>query len=95
VQGDNMSTPMAAPMDSAAGGDNLDDKDFGLTGDDLDKLNADGGVDAGEADAAVAADAGAPDAGPPDAGAPDAGKHAKKHKAKSKATRASKKRKTE
>jgi hypothetical protein len=102
VKGDDMSAPMSAPMGGPTGGENLDDKDFGLTGDDLDKLNADGGVDAGEADAAVPADAGAPDAGAPDAGAPDAGKHAKQHKsakanakAKAKPTKASKKKKEE
>lgn len=79
VKSDDMSMQSAEPMGAPSGGDNLDDKDFGLTGDDLDKLNADGGAaDAGAADAAApAADAGAPDAGAP---AEDTGKHAKKGK---------------
>jgi C4-dicarboxylate transporter, DctM subunit len=66
--GDSAGEDLGAPME-----DNLDDKDFGLTGDDLDKLMQDGGADAGglESDAAVAAEAGTPDAGAPAAAEPE------------------------
>ena len=59
--------PLAAPSDPAGGAplDNMDDKDFGLTGEDLDKLKeADGGVDAGGAAVDAAAPAAEPEAAP-------------------------------
>lgn len=56
-----VSSDDAVTMEQQAGGaptENLDDKDFGLTGEDLEKLNADGGTaDAGTADAGEPADA--------------------------------------
>jgi hypothetical protein len=60
--GDN-SAPMMQGPDTPGANDNLDDKDFGLTGEDLTNMQTDGGVDAavagdtaGAADAAVAQD---------------------------------------
>jgi len=64
VQSDEPTAGMDEP--SGAPSDNLDDKDFGLTGEDLDKLNVDAGVDAGAADAAT-----------PDAAAPAAAEEPK------------------
>jgi tripartite ATP-independent transporter DctM subunit len=62
VKGDDMTTEDMGG-DTKAPPDNLDDKDFGLTGEDLDKLNKDAGTptaDAGTPDAAMPADAAVP-----------------------------------
>jgi C4-dicarboxylate transporter, DctM subunit len=83
VKGDEMEEVKGGDNGTPPPEDNLDDKDFGLTGDDLDKLNA--------KDAGVAPDAAAPDAAAalvPDASTAEEttthGKHGKAKKPKSK-----------
>jgi C4-dicarboxylate transporter DctM subunit len=77
VKGDEMSDAPSGSGGAEPVPDTLDDKDFGLTGDDLDKLNGDAAVDAGAADAGASVDAGAP-------AAAEATGHHGKHKAKPK-----------
>jgi C4-dicarboxylate transporter, DctM subunit len=81
VKGDEMTAEPSGGEDLGAPvQDNLDDKDFGLSGEDLAKMNADGGAaDAATPEAVV--DAGAPDAATPEQ-ADKHGKHAKHEKKK-------------
>jgi hypothetical protein len=56
VQSDEMLDSVAAPdMGEPMGGEDLKDEDFGLTGDDLDKLKDGGAADGGAADGGSAA----------------------------------------
>jgi tripartite ATP-independent transporter DctM subunit len=78
-------TSDTAPIDTGAEG-SLDDKDFGLTGEDLDKLNADAGPDGGLGDGGVdgGVDGAVPDAAEAEE-APGKGKHKSKVSKKDKA----------
>lgn len=72
VQSDELIDAVGAePPGGEPMGDDLKDEDFGLTGDDLDKLKDGGAADGGAADGGTAA------AAPPDAGTPAAAEPAK------------------
>jgi TRAP-type C4-dicarboxylate transport system permease large subunit len=91
VQSDEMiDEPAGQDMGEPMGGDDLKDEDFGLTGDDLDKLK-DGGTDAGAADggsAAAPTDAGTAAAEAPKEEPPKPLTKAEKAKAKREADKA-------